>query len=78
MAWHSIGLVRQCNNDLDIAGGEEACASIYRALEPVLVNACQQSDPIALFELQLARVLRVEVVQRLTVCLLVAASCTVT
>jgi hypothetical protein len=74
-SWHS--LARQGNNHLDIADREEARASVYGALVPVLIDAGQQSDSVAFLELQLTGVLSVKVIQRITASLL-ATSCTVT
>lgn len=53
----------QIHDDLHVIDGEEASLAVQGALEPVVVNAADECDDVALSEAKLTLVLRVKVVQ---------------
>ena len=63
-------LVWQRDEDVHIVEGEEPRLAAQHALVPVLVDLIGQGYDVALAEAQLALVLRIEVVERLTARLL--------
>lgn len=63
-------LVGQRDEDLDVVEGKEARLAVQHPLVPVLVDLVGQRDDVALVEAQLALVLGLKVVQRLTAGLL--------
>ena len=66
----SLVLVWQRDEDVHIVEGEEPRLAAQHALVPVLVDLIGQGYDVALAEAQLALVLRIEVVERLTARLL--------
>lgn len=58
--------LRQRDEDLHVADGEEAGLAVHHALVPVLVEAVGEDDDIPLLKSQLAFALRLKVVQGAT------------
>lgn len=56
--------LRQRHDDVDVADREKSRFAMDHTLVPVLIDLIGQDDEVALLEAQLARVLRLEVIQR--------------
>ena len=61
---HCHALMRERHQDIHVVDGEEARLAVCHAFVPVVVDLIGQGDDVALFEAQLALVLRLEVVER--------------
>lgn len=60
---HWRDLMRERHQDIHVVDGEEARLTVDHALVPVVVDLIGQGDDVALFEAQLAFVLRFKVVE---------------